>query len=55
MPHQCVKCSRIIPIASKELLEAKYGKTGAFKKSDACSINRITTSWEYIPHLKEKI
>jgi predicted nucleic acid-binding Zn-ribbon protein len=21
MPHQCVKCSRIIPIASKELLE----------------------------------
>ncbi|MCP4665143.1 MAG: GNAT family N-acetyltransferase [Deltaproteobacteria bacterium] len=39
------KCTRIGRVP-------KYGKTGAFKKSKASSINRITTSWEYIAKKK---
>ena len=30
MPHQCVKCSRVIPIASKELLEGCQECGGKF-------------------------
>ncbi|MFH1787531.1 MAG: Zn-ribbon containing protein [archaeon] len=30
MPHQCVKCSRIIPLGSKELLEGCTGCGGHF-------------------------
>lgn len=30
MPHQCVKCSRIIPVASKELLEGCSNCGGKF-------------------------
>jgi len=30
MPHQCVKCSRIIPIGSRELLEGCNNCTGRF-------------------------
>ncbi|MBR9702328.1 hypothetical protein GOV13_05405 [Candidatus Pacearchaeota archaeon] len=30
MPHQCVKCSRIIPVASKELLEGCADCHGRF-------------------------
>ena len=30
MPHQCVHCKRIIPIASKELLEGCEGCKGKF-------------------------
>ncbi|MFH1607716.1 MAG: Zn-ribbon containing protein [archaeon] len=30
MPHQCVKCSRIIPIASKELIEGCESCKGHF-------------------------
>ena len=30
MPHQCVKCSKIIPVGSKELLEGCSGCGGRF-------------------------
>ncbi len=30
MPHQCVKCSRIIPVGSKELLTGCDGCSGRF-------------------------
>ena len=55
MPHQCVKCSRIIPMANKELLEGCKscgGKFFFYIKQE--QLNSIKNKVIEIPELEKK-